>query len=137
MEQWGPSSSSRGHKLAEHKVHHMGQEDNAAMDVSQMARHISRIFMSHQYPVLHDPTAQMAFLNEPFYQTLQEKIIQQFSETTNQEGLQELNRVVTVHMLEVENARTEDRHALLREIRKDIAGTLSLPDTLLDPEAER
>ena len=112
------------------------QEDNASMDVSQMARHITRIFMSYEYQMLHDPTAQMAFLNEPFYQALQERIIKQFSETTHQEGLQELNRVVTVHMLEVENARPEDRHALFQKIRKDIAKILSLPDTLLDPEAE-
>ncbi len=112
------------------------EEDNAAMDVSQMARHITRIFMSYQYQMLHDPTAQMAFLNEPFYQALQEKIVQQFSKAPNQEGLQELNRVVTVRMLEVENARPEDRHALLQEIRKDIAKILSLPDAFLDPEAE-
>ncbi len=112
-------------------------EDNAAMDVGQMARHISRVFMSYQYPMLHDMTAQVSFLNEPFYPTLQERIIGAFSEPSNREGLRELNRVVTVRMLEVERARPEDQQALLLEVRKGIAATLGLPDTLLYPEAER
>ena len=112
-------------------------EDNAAMDVGQTARHISRVFMSYQYPMLHDMTAQVSFLNEPFYPTLQERIIGAFSEPSNREGLRELNRVVTVRMLEVERARPEDQQALLLEVRKGIAATLGLPDTLLYPEAER
>ncbi|MFQ5881180.1 MAG: hypothetical protein ACE5I9_01725 [Candidatus Methylomirabilales bacterium] len=112
-------------------------EDSAAMDVAQMARHISRIFMSYQYKMLHDTTAQGSFLNEPLYHALQEKIIGEFSEPSNQGGLRELNRVVTLRMLEVERARPEDRQALLLEVRKGIATTLSLPDTLLEPEAER
>lgn len=112
-------------------------EDNAAMDVGQTARHISRVFMSYQYPMLHDMTAQVSFLNEPFYPALQERIIGAFSEPSNREGLRELNRVVTVRMLEVERARPEDQQALLLEVRKGIAVTLGLPDTLLYPEAER
>ena len=112
-------------------------EDNAVMDVGQMARHISRVFMSYQYPMLHDMTAQVSFLNEPFYPALQERIIGAFSEPSNREGLRELNRVVTVRMLEVERARPEDQQALLLEVRKGIAATLGLPDTLLYPEAER
>ena len=112
-------------------------EDNAAMDVGQMARHMSRVFMSYQYPMLHDMTAQVSFLNEPFYPALQERIIGAFSEPSNREGLRELNRVVTVRMLEVERARPEDQQALLLEVRKGMAATLGLPDTLLTPEAER
>ena len=112
-------------------------EDNAAMDVGQMARHISRVFMSYQYPMLHDMTAQVSFLNEPFYPSLQERIIGAFSEPSNREGLRELNRVVTVRMLEVERARPEDQQALLLEVRKGIAATVGLPDTLLYPEAKR
>ncbi|MGH7408125.1 MAG: hypothetical protein ACREKF_08985 [Candidatus Methylomirabilales bacterium] len=113
------------------------QEDNAAMDVGQMARHISRVFMSYQYPMLHDMTAQVSFLNEPFYPALQERIIGAFSEPSDREGLRELNRVVTIRMLEIERARPEDRETLLLEVRKGIAATLGLPDTLLYPEAER
>lgn len=112
-------------------------EDNAAMDVTQTARHLSRVFMSYQYPMLHDMTAQISILNEPFYQALQERIIGAFSEPSNQEGLRELNRAVTVRMLEVERARPEDQQTLLLEVRKSIATTLGLPDTLLYPEAER
>lgn len=112
-------------------------EDDAAMDVAQMARHISRVFMSYQYPMLHDLSAQVSLLNEPFYPALQQRIIGAFSEPSTQEGLRELNRMVTVRMLEVERARPEDREGLLLEIRKRIATTLGLPDTLLYPEAER
>lgn len=112
-------------------------EDNAAMDVAQMARHISRIFMSYHYPMLHDTTAQVSFLSEPLYQALQERILEEFGKPADQEGLRELNRVVTVRMLEVERARPEDRQALLLEVRKVIGTSLSLPDRLLDPEAER
>jgi len=111
-------------------------EDNADMDLVQMARHISRIFMSYDYAMLHDAAAQVSFLNEPLYQALQERIVGKFSKQSSQEGLRVLNRMVTGRMLEVERARREDRQALLLEIRKDIATTLGLPDTLLDPEAE-
>jgi len=111
-------------------------EDNADMDLVQMARHISRVFMSYDYAMLHDPAAQVSFLNEPLYQALQERIVGKFSKQSSQEGLRELNRMVTGRMLEVERARREDRQALLLEIRKDIATTLGLPGTLLDPEAQ-
>ena len=92
--------------------------------------------MSYRYKMLHDTTAQISFLNEPLYQVLQERIIREFSRPSNQEELRELNRVVTVRLLEVERARPEDRQALLLEVRRGIATTLGLPDTLLDPEAE-
>jgi hypothetical protein len=91
--------------------------------------------MSYQYSMLHDPAAQVSFLNEPMYQALQERIVGKFSTQSSREGLRELNRMVTARMLEVERARREDRQALLLEIRKDIATALGLPDTLLDPEA--
>jgi hypothetical protein len=110
-------------------------EDNAQMDAPQMARHISRIFMSYQYQMLHDATIQMSLANEPLYHALQEKIIGAYQKQSNQEGLGEFNREVTVRMLEVERARPEDRQTLLLEVRKGIATEFSLPDTLLDPEA--
>jgi hypothetical protein len=112
-------------------------EDNAGMDLVQMARHLSRVFMSYQYGMLHDPAAQVSFLNEPLYHALQERIVGKFGRQSSQEGLRELNRAVTARMLGVETARREDRQALLLETRKDIAAALSLPDTLLYPEAER
>ena len=111
-------------------------EDNAAMDLTQMARHISRIFMSHEYRMLHDPTTQIGFLNDPFYQALQESILATFSPPADRERLRELNRVVTVRMLEVEGAPPEDRQARLLELRKAIAAALGLPDSLLRPEPE-
>ncbi len=111
-------------------------EDNAGMDFVQIARHISRIFLSCRYPMLHDAVAQVAFLNEPLYQALQERVIERFGRPSNHEGLRELNRVVTVRLLEVERARPEDRQALLLEVRKGIAAALGLPNALLDPEAE-
>jgi hypothetical protein len=112
-------------------------DDNADMDLVQMARHISRIFMSYRYAMLHDPAAQVSFLNEPLYHALQQRIVGRFGKQSSQEGLRELNRMVTARMLEVERARPEDRQALLLQVRTDIAATLDLPDTLLDPEAER
>ena len=111
--------------------------DNAAMDVPQMVRHISRIFMSYQYGMLHDTAAQISLLNEPLYQALQDRMMGELKTPSDEERLRELNRVVTVRMLGVEKAPREDREALLLEIRKVIATTLRLPDTLLDPEAER
>ncbi len=110
-------------------------EDNAHMDAPQMARHISRIFMSHQYQMLHDPTTQMSFVNEPLYHALQDTIIGAYQKQSNPESLGEFNREVTVRMLEVERARPEDRQTLLLDVRKGIATEFSLPDTLLDPEA--
>ena len=92
--------------------------------------------MSYRYNMLHDTTAQISFLNQPLYQALQERIIGEFGMPSNQEGLKELNRVVTVRMLDIEKARPEDREALLFEVRRGIATTLRLSDTLLDPEAE-
>ena len=112
-------------------------EDNTSMDAAQMARHISRIFMSYQYQMLHDPSVQMSLLNEPLYHALQERIIGAYQKQSNQEGLGEFNGEVTVRMLEVERARPEDQHALLLEVRKRIAREFSLPDTLLDPDVER
>ena len=112
-------------------------EDNACMDAPQMARHISRIFMSYQYQMLHDATIQMSFVNESLYHALQERIIEAYQKQSNQEGLGEFNGEVTVRMLEVERARPEDQHALLLEARKRIAREFSLPDTLLDPDVER
>lgn len=111
-------------------------EDNAAMDVAQMARHISRIFMSYRYEMLHDTATQVSFLDEPMYQALQGRIIGAFSQPSNQEALRELSRVVTFRMLEVEKAPPEDRQAFLLEVRKAIATALRLPDGFLDPEAE-
>jgi hypothetical protein len=104
------------------------------MDAAQMARHISRIFMSNQYEMLHDPSAQMSLLNEPLYHALHERIIEAFGKESDQTGLREFNREVTVRMLEVERAISEDRHALLLKVRKGIATAFRLPDTLLDPE---
>jgi hypothetical protein len=121
--------------LPDEKRLHLLLEDNASMDAGQMARHISRIFMSHQYQMLHDPRVQMSLLNEPPYHALQERIIEAFGKESDQEGLREFNREVTVRMLEVERAIPEDRHALLLKVRKDIATAFRLPDTLLDPEA--
>lgn len=112
-------------------------KDNACMDAPQMARHISRIFMSYQYQMLHDATIQMSFVNESLYHTLQERIIEAYQKQSNQEGLGEFNGEVTVRMLEVERAIPEDRHALLLEVRKRIAREFSLPDTLLDPDVKR
>lgn len=110
-------------------------EDDDCMDVALMARHISRIFMSSQYPMLHDVAAQASFLNEPLYHALQQRAIGKLATSSNQAGLRELNRLVTIGMLEVEMARPEDRQTLLLEIRKTIARALGLPDAPLDPEA--
>jgi hypothetical protein len=111
-------------------------EDNAGMDFVQMARHISRVFLSFRYPMLHDAPAQVSFLNEPFYQALQERILERFGRPSEHEWLRELNRLVTVRLLEVERARPEDREARLLEVRKGIAASLGLPDALLEPEAQ-
>ena len=123
--------------LPEHERMQLLLEDNAAMDVTQMARHIGRVFMSYQYPMLHDLTTQVSLLNEPFYQALQEKILGVFCEPSSQKGLGELNQMVTDRMLALERTHPEDREGLLLEIRKGIAATLGLPDTLLYPEAKR
>ena len=120
--------------LPEGEKHRLLFEDNAAMDLTQMARHISRIFMSHEYQMLHDPTTQIGFLNDPFYQALQERILATFSPPAERERLRELNRVVTMRMLEVEGGGPDDRQARLLELRKAIAATLGLPESLLYPE---
>jgi hypothetical protein len=112
-------------------------EDNAGMDVVQAARHISRIFMSYRYDMLHDTTAQISILTEPLYRTLQDRIMTEFTKASHEEGLRELNRVVTIRMFEVERAPREDRQALLYDVRKVIATALRLPDALLDPEEEQ
>ncbi len=112
-------------------------EDNAGMDLAQTARHVSRIFMSYRYAMLHDPSAQNALLDEPLYHAMQERIIGMFGSPSSREGLTELHRRLTARMLEVERVRPEDRQDLFMVVRKEIATTLDLPDSLLDPEAGR
>jgi hypothetical protein len=110
-------------------------EDDDGMDAAQMARHISRVFMSYRYEMLHDPAAQMSFLKEPFYQVLQETVVAQLGKGSTHAGLRELNRRVSCGMLEVEQAPPEERQARLLEVRKSIARALGLPEPLLDPDA--
>jgi hypothetical protein len=103
------------------------ERDNAAMDIAQVARHLAKILMSHEYQVLDDNLAQMAIVTSPAYQDA----VQRLTRLGDQDGvptLLTLNRAVTRQVLAMEHAPREGRGEALAQIRSLIGRGLGLSE---------
>jgi hypothetical protein len=107
------------------------EQDNERMDLAQIARHLAKIFLSPVYHLLLDPEAQVALLESKGYQSLINKMFEEFGRPEEGRRLRELNRVVSRMMLESEASPQEGREERLLEIRKVIGTALDLPDELI------
>lgn len=103
------------------------EQDNTAMDVAQMARHLAKILMSGEYQALDDTKAQMAIVLSPPYQSLVERLTRLGA--GNGEGeprIVALNRTVTGLVLDMEQSPREGRGERLDRIRRLIGAALGL-----------
>jgi hypothetical protein len=103
------------------------ERDNAVMDIAQVARHLAKILMSHEYQMLDDNQAQMAIVTSPAYQDA----VQRLTRLGDQNGvptLLTLNRAVTRQVLAMEHAPREGRGEALAQIRSLIGRGLGLSE---------
>jgi hypothetical protein len=73
--------------------------DNEAMDLLQVARHLSRLLLTQRYDLLFDPAYQVGLTREPLYQQLLDRCVGQLRDP---DELSNLNGHVTRVMLELE-----------------------------------
>jgi hypothetical protein len=99
------------------------ERDNAAMDLPQTARHLSRFLLSREYRALDDAEAQKAIGTSPQYQDTVHRLIALASQD-GEPGLLSLNRAVTRLALDMEQSPREHREELLDEIRRHIGKVL-------------
>lgn len=115
------------------------EKDNRAMDITQVARHIAKIFFSYHYDVLFDIGFHVDLLRVPGYQDLLNRLIA--ASPGGPHGhvawpqFEELTRSVTRMMLELESLASEARPVRLQEIRSLIAAALDCADGLLYPSS--
>ncbi|MBI2561089.1 MAG: hypothetical protein HYW08_01485 [candidate division NC10 bacterium] len=99
------------------------RQDNAAMDLAQIARHLARILLSHEYQALDDDKSQMAIVLSPLYQ----RLVQRLTRLADQDGaptLLALTQTVTEQVLAMEQSPREGRGEMLDRIRRSIGGAL-------------
>ena len=101
--------------------------DNAAMDIAQVARHLARILLSHEYQILDDDRAQMAIVTSPFYQSLVQRLIR-LGDRDGAPKLLALNLTVTGMVLAMEQSPREGRAEALHQIRCSIGMALGLSE---------
>lgn len=99
------------------------EQDNAAMDLAQVARHLARILLSHEYQMLHDEAVQMDLITSASYQDLVHRLIQ-LGDGNGQSTLLALNQAVTRMTLAMESAPREGRAEALEHIRRAIGRAL-------------
>ncbi len=112
------------------------KKDNAAMDVTQVARHLARILLNHEYQGLDDPKAQMSIITSPIYQ----RLVHQLTRLGERDGapkLLALNSSVTGMALAMEQSPREGRGESLDRIRKTIGEALGLSETDLSAVGEK
>lgn len=103
------------------------RQDNAAMDLVQIARHLARILLSHTYQALDDDKSQMAIVLSPLYQ----RLVQRLTRLDDQDGaprLLALNQAVTQQVLVMEQSPREGRGEGLDRVRRSIGGALGLSE---------
>lgn len=101
------------------------ERDNAAMDIAQVARHLAKILLSHEYQALDDPKAQMAIVLSPLYQ----RAVDRLTRLDDREGapsLLALNQTVTELILAMEQSPREGRGGQLERIRTTIGAAVGL-----------
>ncbi len=109
------------------------EQDNAAMDVAQVARHMARILLSHEYPMLDDEAVQMDLVTSPLYQDLVRRLIR-LGDGNGQPKLLALNQAVTRMALVMESAPREGRGEVLDHIRRGIGRALGFSEAEMSPQ---
>jgi hypothetical protein len=104
------------------------ERDNTAMDVAQVARHLAKILLSHNYQALDDAKAQMAIVTSIVYQSLVQQLIR-LGDRDGAPKLLALNRTVTRQVLAMELSPREGREEILVQIRHSIGSALGLSET--------
>ncbi|HYL79757.1 MAG TPA: hypothetical protein VEU07_03035, partial [Candidatus Acidoferrum sp.] len=99
------------------------ERDNAAMDVSQIARHLARLFLSREYQMLDDTLAQKATGVSPRYREVVDRLLR-LGDQDGEPRILSLNRAVTRLALEMEQSPREGRAEELEEIRRCIRGAV-------------
>lgn len=103
------------------------ERDNTAMDVTQVARHLARFLLSHEYQVLDDTKAQTAIVASPIYQRVLQRLIH-LGDRDGNPGLLALNQTVTGLALTMEHSPREGRGEKLEQIRRTIGQALGLSE---------
>jgi hypothetical protein len=109
------------------------EKDNAAMDFAQVARHLARILLCHEYQMLDDETAQVDLVTSPLYQDLVRRLIR-LGDGNGQPTLLALNQAVTRMALVMESAPREGRGEALDHIRRAIGRVLGFSETEMSPQ---
>jgi hypothetical protein len=99
------------------------EQDNAAMDLAQVARHLARILLSHEYRMLDDEAVHMDLVTSPSYQDLVHRLIR-LGNGNGHSTLLALNQAVTRMTLAMESAPREGRAEALEHIRRAIGRAL-------------
>ncbi len=109
------------------------EQDNAAMDFAQVARHLARILLCHEYQMLDDETTQVDLVTSPLYQDLVRRLIR-LGDGNGQPKLLALNQAVTRMALVMESAPREGRGEALDHIRRAIGRVLGFSETEMSPQ---
>lgn len=112
------------------------EQDNAAMDMSQVGRHLARILLNHEYQMLDDDKAQMAIVASPLYQGLVQRLILLGNRDGNPKLL-ELIQTVTGLALAMEHSPREGRGEQLDRIRRTIGMALGLSEADISTQGGR
>jgi hypothetical protein len=109
------------------------EQDNAAMDTAQVARHLARILLSHEYQMLGDAAIQTDLVVSPLYQELVQQLMR-LAEGNGQSKLLALNHAVTRMALVMESAPHEERGEALEHIRRAIGRSLGISEAEMSPQ---
>jgi len=109
------------------------EQDNAAMDFAQVARHLARILLSHEYQMLDDEAAQMEVVTSPQYQTMVQRLLR-LAEGNGQSKLLALHQAVTRMALVMESTPREGRGEALELIRRTIGKALGFSEEEMSPQ---
>jgi len=116
------------------------EKDNRAMDITQVARHMAKIFFSFHYDVLFDAGFQVDLLRVPGYQDLLNRLIAASPGGPHAHvewpQFEELTQSVTRMMLELESLAPEARPVRFQEIRTLIAAALDCADGFVYPSSK-
>jgi len=109
------------------------EEDNTAMDIAQVARHLARILLSHEYQMLDDEAAQMDMVTSPLYQTMVQRLLR-LAEGNGQSKLLTLHQAVTRMALVMESVPREGRGEALELIRRTIGKAVGFSEAEMSPQ---
>jgi hypothetical protein len=109
------------------------EEDNTAMDIAQVARHLARILLSHEYQMLDDEAAQMDMVTSPLYQTMVQRLLR-LAEGNGQSKLLALHQAITRMALVMESVPREGRGEALELIRRTIGKAVGFSEAEMSPQ---